>query len=229
MEKIIYLNKVDHKQELLGDAIGIPEQEFDNCLWEINNEPSLEIEVEIENLGFTEEEVKESLKRTRRLSEAVVLLWQRKRREEIAVREFLLTARLIKRVETKAKMHEMAGRLVNELINEILPEALIERTRQRIIKLVQKGGTPVLRGGKDCDMWLKDHEGSKGCPHELGCEKASLIGQIIVEMAHTRPESLENFPEIDQWMNIVIDGTSMILDILAAKTMDDLKKFNDRE
>jgi len=233
-ERMIDLGKIDHGQQYFHDAIGIPFEEYERCFQEISNYKPLRIQMELDKLGFSKEEIVKSSKNAQYDSEAVMELWKRRGREKISLKEFILTVKLVQKayrekgilgiLEIKTIEIEGSEGILKRTAIDKINEGLIERTRKRVIEFVRDRGIQVWKGTASCDKWLSEHGTSRGCPSELGCAKAILIMNVVIKMTQDQPRSLKNFVEIHLSINMTIAGMELITEILAAKSLKELEK-----
>ena len=201
-EKKIPLDKIDHTKQRISEAIGIPHLEFLENVQKIYTEDSPE--TLSEKLGFSIEKIIMALNNTKRLSEAIKVLWKDKGRKEISLKEFIQTFILIKSIRESPEM-------ISSMAKKLFLQELIE--------IVKSHGNQVLIDTPNCEHWMKTHQDCKSCPSELGCSKLNLITRCLTIKMSYEPRSFEDFLAMEKWIREKID------EILEANNISQLEKI----
>jgi len=200
---MIPLDKIDHGQRAIFDAIGITKEEFEKYKKELEKT----LKTEISELGFSETEISEACKYAEYSTEATVYLWKIRGRSEISIKEFLLTTHLVTSfMRNVEKISDPVNRLVSVLA-------------MRAEKIVKEHGDQPLIGKPESEKWLTEHGSCKGCPSEVACGKVKLISIILHTPQIYEPNSFQDFLEMQKWMKETINK------ILGAKTLKELENI----
>lgn len=211
-ERKIVLDQINHERENLHETIGIPLEEYDQCVQGIGNNTPLKRRMEMEGLGFSKEELMKTWEDSRSISEAIVKLWKKRGRTEISLKEFVYTAMLVRSAKPREGLEipEIRG-LLEGLISEIVAEDVVKRVKEH--------GDQVLVGTPHCEKWREEHGGSQGCQSELGCRKVEHILRALNVKRRYRPRSFNDFLEMEKWIKRAVD------EILEAKNLKELNKI----
>jgi hypothetical protein len=230
MERTIYLNRIDHTKESLAEALGVPKEELKNRLREVEEESPLKTETEIENLGFSKEELEEAItkSKSKTFSEILANLWKKRGREEISLKECAYTFIIVKKEIASSRDERSKVSGTEEFIETVIVPRIESEIRKRIIKLLKDHGTEVLVGTSHCDQWKKEHdESSKGCPSALGCTKFALLYDTIEAIVVSQPKPIRSRLDYLRSIDMTINGITVILKILEAKSLKDLDDLKD--
>jgi len=228
MERTIYLNRIDHTKKSLAEALGVPKEELENRLREAEEESPLKTEAEIENLGFSKEELEGAITKSKTFSEILANLWKKRGREEISLKECAYTLIIVNKEIASSRDERSKVSGIEEFIETAIVPRIESEIRKRIIKLLKDHGTEVLVGTSHCDQWKKEHdESSEGCPSALGCAKFALLCDTIEAIVVSQPKPIRNRLDYLRSIDMTINGITVILKILEAKNLKDLDDLKD--
>jgi hypothetical protein len=203
----------------------VPREEFENLIKTLAAYPEPFFEEEMIKLEFKKEELAEAIEESDNDVQAVVSLWQKRRkREEITLKEFVVTLLLLRRMERdiEAKGLEQAKEQLLEILSRVV-DMRIDQVVSNASKLVEENGTQVLLGTDQCKKWKKEHNGSsEGCPGKFGCDKIGLILQVLKALGSY---PMRNTAEQISWQNAGVDTIRIVIRILQAKDLSALDKI----
>jgi len=229
MEKMIDLDKIDHTKRTCFEAVGVSKEEYDRCRDEITSGHPSKTNAEIERLGFSKGEIREAIKNARRNSDpeskVVTTLWKKRGRKEISLKEFISTMALVRRKEIFGGIAELLEMLTQ---SRRATEELSDKTREKIINLIEDCGTKVMVGTPFCAQWKEEHEGSsRDCPKELGCTKLYLIVETLGAMMTSQPMRIRTPLDEHLWVSVTIEGIKVIFKILKAQSIKEIEELKE--
>jgi len=214
---MINLNAIDTEAGDIAQAIGMDPSEYVTLYKELEKQ----IDSETEKLPFTEDEIKKVSKESLEFenesaSQITINLWRNAGREEVSIKEFLLTIIELKRLDKLYKeIHLYLRRKISslQLINQ--PNFDLDGIRE----LIKERGYQILITSNFCYDWLKTNKNCKDCSSEIACEKLNLTVRAFSACERYDPKSWQDFLETQEWLNAKVD------EILNAKTLEELENI----
>jgi len=239
MERIINLKKIDRGKSYIHEALNVPKEELHQCIIEVRNYPDSVFNPEAGKLGFTEEEILIAEKNYHKITELVAALWQGKK-EEITIREFVLTMVMIEKTLANAQheeesLEDSSGDETMKILSELLENSgligkvvnkSVDRVTERLMKLVKESGAEILRDTPACEQWKKEHDSdSRGCPGYLGCAKILILRELLFQMSSHPTRFAESKIQNAIWLEALSETLVAATKILAAKDINELERF----
>lgn len=208
------LNAIDTEAEEISEAIGISAREFTDAYFELERQ----VDSGIEKQPFTEEEIREEYFEQGfgpvSALKILIALWRDLGREEISIKEFILTIILLKKIEKKEAVYL---RYIQNMLNSLQvigrPIVDIDKAKQ----IVETHGDQISLWESSCRKHFEEFKGSKGCPSELGCKKMNFLIRALTACEKYRPRSWQDFLDTQKWFKAKVE------EILSKKTLEELE------
>ncbi len=203
--------------EAIGVELGIGECE------DLYLKLEKEVNSGTEKLPFTEERVMKAYfdysqiqEESGPVSAAMVAcqLWRNIDREEISIKEFLLTIIALRKID---KEREEIQLYLRNRTNSIQEGGRAPFDADRIKKMIEDNGDQVMIVQPQCFNWLRNHKNSKDCPYELGCAKLTFIMRALAARRRYEGKSLLDNMKTEEWLKEKVE------EILSKKTLEELK------